>query len=99
MRRATDSLSTPLPPDSHTPTPKGGGSGRERVRDSHGTPTGEWESLRLSIKSELDQIRHANNEATKAKLAAKKQHRQEKKRKRDAGLRLRHAGKMRRINP
>jgi len=92
MRRATGSQSTPPPPgDSHTPTPKGGGSGRECCHDSRGTPTGEWESEHSSIESELDQRFRAQIEAAREKLAARKETRTRFSQNRRYGLAKRHA--------
>lgn len=96
MRPDTGSSSTRLPGDSHTPTPRGGGSGRECCHDSHGTPTGEWEPEHLSIKDELDQRFHEQIEAARRKLAAKKETRTRFTRNRGYGLAKRHADKLRR---
>lgn len=53
---------------------------------------------RADFKAEQDRRLAKALESTKAKLADKRRQRQEKTRKRDAGLRLRHAERMRRIN-
>jgi len=48
---------TPPLADTHTPTPKESGGGRESCHDSHGTPTGVWESSGLPAETRFeDQI-------------------------------------------
>lgn len=93
MARGTDSLATPLPGDSHTPTLKGGGSGRE---SDHPLP---WEShgSQVGVGVVIEEARRRREEAYARKQQNKKQSREVHKRARTYGLPKRHSRKLEQI--
>lgn len=89
----TGSSETQLPPDCHTPTPKGCGSGRERCHDSHGTPTEVWEPQPLSMDELKERLLKAVAETVRRR-EQRKAVREAFKHRRMLGLPRRHAAKL-----
>lgn len=94
MRSDTGSQPARLPGDSHTPTPKGGGSGREPVTDSRGTPTGVWESQSLWMDEQTERLVKAVAETVRRR-ELRKSIREDFRHRRALGLPLRQAAKLR----